>query len=68
MSGKNFSLGHLLIDSIPGGVITIRHGDQEAITADDCGGVQRRASRRLLRRLLRREIASLYETFATDGS
>ena len=42
-------------------IIPIVHGDQEAIAADNCDGVQQRAS-------LRREIAFWYEALTTDGS
>ena len=59
LHGRTFSLGHLLIDSIPGGVITFAHGDREAIAVDDRDGVRRR---RLLRWLLRRKITSRYQT------
>ena len=43
LSGQTFSLGHLLIDYIPGGAITIIHGDQEAVAANDRDGVRHAA-------------------------
>ena len=44
LSGRTFSLGHILVVYIPGGAIAVAHGDREAVDADDCGGVRRRAT------------------------
>ena len=54
-----------VIDSVPGGIVTIAHGDQQAV---DANGVRRRATTRKVRRLLCRKIISRYGTLNTDGS
>ena len=56
------------MDYVPGGATTVAHGDQEAVAAEDCGDVRRRATTRNFRRLTRREIASRYRTLTADGS
>ena len=67
LSGQTFSLGHILVVSIPDGAITVAHGDRETIAAGDCGGVRRRV-KTLLRRLTRHEIASRYRTRTAEGA
>ena len=57
--GRTFSLGHVLISSVPGGANTIAYGNRLAIAADS---VRRHATASKLRRLLRRDIASRYRT------
>ena len=65
LSGQSFSLVHVLIASVPGGVITIAHDGREAV---DAKGLRQRASRHLLRRLLCRKIASRYGTLNVGGA
>ena len=65
LSGQSFSLVHVLIASVPGGVITIAHDGREAV---DAKGLRQRASRHLLRRLLCRKIASQHGNLTADGS
>ena len=74
LSGRTFSLGHVLVGSVPGGAITIAHDNRETVVGDDvrrrataCDGA-RHATTRKVRRLMRRETASRHGTLTIDGS
>ena len=65
LSDQTFSLDHVRIVSVPGGAITLAHGDGEAIDANGVqrratarDDVRRRATTRKVRRLLRHEVTS----------
>ena len=48
--------------------VAIVCGDREAIAANDCDGLRRRATTRKLRRLLRRKIPSRYPILGVWGT
>ena len=70
LSVQTFSLGHILIDSVSGGIVPITHGNDKAVavTDDDRDGVRRRTTTCKVRRLLRRKISPRYQTLDVGGA